>query len=88
MTMNGYLDTTVQKAFLPDTPGCLDQYEKLMARSSLGAQVSDNGHYLVSSQFTFCCIHSDICWRRPSCQIVWQVRLVPCYIYTCSNTSV
>jgi len=44
MTMNGYLDTTVQKAFLPDTPGCLDQYEKLMARSSLGAQVSDNVH--------------------------------------------
>ena len=31
MTMNGYLDTTVQKAFLPGMPGCLEQYEKLMA---------------------------------------------------------
>ena len=31
MTLNGYLDTTVQKAFLPGIPGCLEQYEKLMA---------------------------------------------------------
>ena len=31
MTINGYLDTAVQKAFLPGTPGCLEQYEKLFA---------------------------------------------------------
>ena len=31
MTLNGYLVTTVQKAFLPGIPGCLEQYEKLMA---------------------------------------------------------
>lgn len=29
MTSNGYLDTSVQKAFLPGIPGCLEQYEKL-----------------------------------------------------------
>ena len=31
MTTNGYLDTAVQKAFLPGTTGCLEQYEKLSA---------------------------------------------------------
>ena len=31
MTLNGYLDTTVQKVFIPGIPGCLEQYEKLMA---------------------------------------------------------
>ena len=29
MTTNGYLDTPVEKAFLPGTPGCLEQYEKM-----------------------------------------------------------
>ena len=28
---NGYLDTSVQKAFLPGVPGCLEQYTKLSA---------------------------------------------------------
>ena len=31
MVSNGYLDTSVQKAFLPNIPGCLEQYEKLSA---------------------------------------------------------
>ena len=31
MVANGYLDTSVQKAFLPNIPGCLEQYEKLCA---------------------------------------------------------
>ena len=31
MMQHGYLDTAVQKAFLPGVPGCLEQYEKLMA---------------------------------------------------------
>ena len=31
MTSNGYLDTSVQKAFIPGVPGCLEQYEKLSA---------------------------------------------------------
>ena len=31
MISNNYLDTTVQKAFLPGTPGCLEKYEKLSA---------------------------------------------------------
>ena len=34
MVLNGYLDTTVEKAFLPGIPGCLDQYVKLMAMIS------------------------------------------------------
>ena len=29
MVSNNYLDTSVQKAFLPDIPGCLEQYQKL-----------------------------------------------------------
>ena len=29
MTANGYLDTSIQKAFLPGLPGCLEQYQKL-----------------------------------------------------------
>jgi hypothetical protein len=29
MVRNNYLDTSVQKAFLPDIPGCLEQYQKL-----------------------------------------------------------
>ena len=29
MLSNGYLDTSVQKAFLPGVPGCLEQYTKL-----------------------------------------------------------
>ena len=33
---------------MPGMSGCLDQYEKLMARSSPGAQISDSVHYLVS----------------------------------------
>ena len=28
---NNYLDTSVQKAFLPGVPGCLEQYRKLCA---------------------------------------------------------
>ena len=31
MTANGYLDTSVQKAFLPGIPGCFEQYQKLFA---------------------------------------------------------
>ena len=31
ITTNGYLDTSIQKAFLPGTPGCLEQYQKLSA---------------------------------------------------------
>ena len=31
MMTNGFLDTSVQKAFLPGTPGCLEQYQKLAA---------------------------------------------------------
>ena len=31
MTSNGYLDTSLQKAFIPGVPGCLEQYEKLSA---------------------------------------------------------
>ena len=31
MISNGYLDTSVQKAFIPGVPGCLEQYEKLSA---------------------------------------------------------
>ena len=31
MTTNGHLDTPVEKAFLPGTPGCLEQYEKMSA---------------------------------------------------------
>ena len=31
MTLNGYLDTSIQKAFLPGIPGYLEQYEKLSA---------------------------------------------------------
>ena len=31
MVSNGYLDTSVQKAFLPGVPGCLEQYTKLSA---------------------------------------------------------
>ena len=31
MISNGYLNTSVQKAFLPGVPGCLEQYTKLVA---------------------------------------------------------
>ena len=31
MTSNGYLDTSIQKAFLPGVSGCLEQYHKLSA---------------------------------------------------------
>ena len=31
MVSNGYLNTSVQKAFLPGVPGCLEQYTKLLA---------------------------------------------------------
>ena len=31
ITANGYLDTSVQKAFLPGIPGCFEQYHKLSA---------------------------------------------------------
>ena len=34
MVSNGYLDTSVQKAFLPGVPGCLEQYTKLSAAIS------------------------------------------------------
>ena len=31
MTVNGYIDTIVQKAFLPGIPSCFEQYQELMA---------------------------------------------------------
>ena len=34
MVSNGYLDTFVQKAFIPGIPGCLEQYTKLTAAIS------------------------------------------------------
>ena len=34
MVFNGYLDTSVQKAFVPGVPGCLEQYTKLSAAIS------------------------------------------------------
>ena len=34
MVSNGYLDTSVQKAFVPGVPGCLEQYTKLSAAIS------------------------------------------------------
>ena len=34
MVSNGYLDTFVQKAFVPGVPGCLEQYTKLSAAIS------------------------------------------------------
>lgn len=30
-TSNNYMDTSVQKAFLPGVPGCLEHYEKLLS---------------------------------------------------------
>ena len=47
LVTNSYLDTRVQKAFLPGVPGCVEDYQKLLTTVKDGHQlINDTGHLL------------------------------------------